>query len=229
MSDSPTVADFWEQRYRAGHAERYPWDVVVTFVYRNAPRDIPRDKVTIFEVGCGTGSNLWFAAREGFRVAGIDGSESAIEYARRRFAGEKLVGDFRVGDFTKQLPWPDHSFELSIDRGALVCADDEGARVACAEVFRVLKPGGRALFNPYGDSHSSYRSGRTLDNGLTVDITSGSLAGMSARFWSRRDIDRFLTDSNWLVRSVQRLEILDMMGATGAVHAEYRIVVEKPQ
>ena len=224
------TVSFGEERYRSGHAERYPWDVVVTFIHRNTPREVPRDKITIFEIGCGTASNLWFAAREGFRVAGIDASETAIEYARRRFSEEKLSGDFKIGDMTKALPWPDNSFDLSIDRGALTCTDSEGARAAGAEIFRVLKPGGRALFNVYGDSHSSYRSGRTLENGLTVNITDGSLDGIELlRFWSRRDIDRFLLELNWKVKSVQRLEIHDMLNPSGMTYAEFRIVVEKQQ
>ena len=36
----------------------------------------------ILEVGCGMGNNLWFAAREGCRVSGLDAVESAIRFAR---------------------------------------------------------------------------------------------------------------------------------------------------
>jgi 2-polyprenyl-3-methyl-5-hydroxy-6-metoxy-1,4-benzoquinol methylase len=80
-----TLDPIWEEKYSAGHAQRYPWDPVVTFIFRNAPRDRPRSEVRILEVGCGTASNLWFAAREGFNVAGVDGGESAIAYAKQRF------------------------------------------------------------------------------------------------------------------------------------------------
>ena len=48
---------------------------------------------------CEAGNNLWFAAREGFRGAGTDGSPSAIEYASKRLADEGLTGDLHAGDF----------------------------------------------------------------------------------------------------------------------------------
>jgi len=59
----------WEQQIygQGAHLNLYPFDVVVTFVFRNAPRDRPRSEVRIVEIGCGAGNNLWFAAREGFR------------------------------------------------------------------------------------------------------------------------------------------------------------------
>ncbi len=47
-----------------------------------------RKAIKILEVGCGPGANLWFMAREGFSVYGIDGSEHAIELARRRLDSE---------------------------------------------------------------------------------------------------------------------------------------------
>src|SRR5262245_53509995 len=119
---SRTFDPIWEDAiYGQGQKiSRYPFDIVVTFVYRNYPRHKPRHDVRILEVGCGSGNNLWFAAREGFQVAGIDGSSSAIAYAQKRFAEEGLTGDLRVGDFT-QLPFESDSFDLAIDRGSLTC------------------------------------------------------------------------------------------------------------
>ena len=108
----PVVSAFnpiWEKEiYGQGRQlGRYPYDAVVSFVFRYAPRDRERSAVRILEIGCGAGNNLWFAAREGFSVTGIDGSATAIDYARKRFAEEGLSGDLRVGDFTA-LPFEDN-------------------------------------------------------------------------------------------------------------------------
>ena len=93
------MSRYWEDAYRNGHRQAYPWDAVVSFVMRNAPRDRPRDQVRILEVGCGTASNLWFASREGFNVSGIDISSDAIQFARTWFEREGLKGDLREGSF----------------------------------------------------------------------------------------------------------------------------------
>ena len=96
MSDSSSSFDpIWEEKYASGHSQNYPWDAVVSFVFRHAPRSIPRSEVKILEVGFGTGANLWFAAREGFDVSGIEGSKTAVLGARNRFAKENIAGDLR--------------------------------------------------------------------------------------------------------------------------------------
>src|SRR5262245_57036654 len=79
----------WENTvYGQGrHLNRYPHHAVVSFVFRQFGQAPDRRSVRICELGCGAGNNVWFAAREGFTVAGIDGSASAIEHARQRLAG----------------------------------------------------------------------------------------------------------------------------------------------
>lgn len=228
MNAPVTFDPIWEEKYAAGHSQRYPWDSVVSFVFRSAPRDRPRDAVRILEVGCGTGSNLWFAAREGFTVAGVDASASAIATARRRFAEEGLAGDLEVGDFT-QLAFEDDSFDCVVDRASLTCCGFTDLQRAIAEVRRVLKPGGRLFFNPYADSHSSARAGRPLGDGLIGDIAAGTLVNVGQIFFvSRRDIAVLFADG-WTLRQVQRLELTEMLAAEGGIHAEWRVVAEKTQ
>lgn len=224
---STAIDAFWEDNYQQGHAiNRYPWDTVISFVFHHRPRDKSRAETRILEVGFGTGSNLLFAAREGFSVSGIEGSETAVAYARKRFEEEKLAGDLRVGDFT-QLPFENDSFDLVIDRGALTCVGTSHLRAAIDEIRRVLRPGGKFHFNPYTDSHTSYCSGRQRADGLTHDIMRGSLTTAGpVRFTARREIDSFL-ETGWQMESVKRLELTEMLGEAGDIHAEWRVVASK--
>ena len=221
----PSFDPVWETLYGAGHTVRYPWDAVVTFVFRNAPRGVPRSEVRILEVGCGPASNLWFAAREGFAVTGIDGSAAAIAQAQRRFADDGLTGDLRVGDFTRLEGLPDASFDLAIDRGSLVCTGRGDAARAVGEIRRVLKPGGRFFFNPYSDRHTSALSGRAGADGLRLDIDRGTLVGVGQLcFYGRAEVDAALREG-WDVRSLQHMEQREELD--GTVHAEWRVVAEK--
>lgn len=221
----PSFDPVWETLYGAGHTVCYPWDSVVSFVFRNAPRGVPRSEVRILEVGCGPASNLWFAAREGFAVTGIDGSAAAIAQAQRRFADEGLHGDLRVGDFTRLDGLPDASFDLAIDRGSLVCTGRTDAACAVREIHRVLKPGGRFFFNPYSDQHTSASAGRAAGDGLRVDIDRGTLVGVGQLcFYGRAEVDAVLGEG-WSVRSLQHMAQVEERD--GTVHAEWRIVAEK--
>ena len=181
MTKSRSFDPIWEEKYADGHIDRYPWDTVVSFVFRNIPRDKPRSDIRILEVGCGTGANLWFAAREGFNVSGVDASTSAINSARRRFNEDGLAGDLRVADFTS-LPFSDMEFDIVIDRCSLVCCNFEMAKQAISEIHRVMKLGGRFFFNPYSDRHSSYSSGHLGSDGLVSEITSGTMVGVNFAF-----------------------------------------------
>lgn len=224
--NSTTFDPIWEEKYSSGHTQRYPWDAIVTFVFRNAPRDRPRSEVRILEVGCGTASNLWFAAREGFQVAGVDGCESAIEYAKQRFQQEGLTGDLRVADFT-QLPFEDESFDLVLDRSALTCCGFSACRQEIAEIHRVSRRGAKFFFNPYSDRHSSSRAGKTTSDGLVVNIAEDTLVGAGQIcFYGRRDVEREMANG-WYVHGIKHLEIVKVSEPVPTLHAEWRVLAEK--
>jgi SAM-dependent methyltransferase len=212
----------WTELHAAGRDFcRWPCDHVVSFVYREAPRDRPRAEVRILEVGCGAGPNVWFAAREGFSVAGVDASAIAVAEARGRLEADGLEADVHVADFV-DLPFADASFDLAIDRAAITCAGRGVARRAIAELHRVLAPGGKLLFNPYSDRHESATSGVRGPDGVTVDIDRGALTGVGQIcFYSRADVDSVF-GAGWELMRVEHVE------ATGAdTRADWRVVAKK--
>ncbi len=226
MTGSGTYDPIWEKKYSEGHAERYPWDCIVSFIFSNAPRDREKNEIRVLEVGFGTGSNLWFAAREGFSVAGVEGSKSAVEFANKRFMKDGLKGDLRVGNFT-DLSFEDESFDLVIDREALCCVGETAQQKAVREVHRVLKKGGKFHYNGYADSHSSYRAGTPGPDRVIQNITGGNLVGVGPiHFISRKDIDQFFA-KGWKLHKVQRLELTEMLTPSGGIHAEWFVVAEK--
>ncbi len=222
MTSPRSFDPVWTELYEAGEQLcRWPWDAIVTFVLREAPRDRPRAEVRILEVGCGAGPNLWFAAREGFSVAGVDASPPAIAEGRRRFEADGLEADLRVADFV-DLPFPDACFDLAIDRAAITCAGLSVARRAIAELERVLVPGGKLFFNPYSDRHSSARGGIPGPDGVTAAIDRGALTGVGQIcFYSRSDVDSVF-GPGWELLQVEHVE------ATGAdTRADWRVVARK--
>lgn len=225
MSDERTHA-LWEGKYQAGHRERYPWDVVVSFLFRHAPSR-PRADVHVLEVGFGTANNLWCAAREGFAVSGVEHSATAVDMALARFADERLVGDLRCGDFTA-LPFASDRFELAIDRAAITCASSADAARAVHELRRVLRPGGRLLSCLYSSRCTSAASGTLHADGRRHDISVGSLTGVGPlRFYKEEDVRQLF--AGWTVHQLQHVERRDVVAAEPVVHAEWVVIAEKPQ
>jgi hypothetical protein len=63
---TPKPDPVWEElRAQGRNICHYPFDVVVSFLFRWGTKSRPRSKTKVLEVGCGAGNNLWFAAREG--------------------------------------------------------------------------------------------------------------------------------------------------------------------
>lgn len=170
----------WDEIFRSrGGWGRYPPEELVRFTARTFP-DLDKRGYSL-EVGCGPGANIWFLAREGFRVAGIDGSSSAIGMARDRLHAEGLEkaaqeADLQVGNFA-QLPWRDGTFDLVIDIEAIYANVIEVIRSTISEIHRVLKPGGWFFAKMFGPETSGITTGRQLEPGTTEDPADGALHG----------------------------------------------------
>ena len=226
MSEGVSFDQHWETRYAAGHEQRYPWDEVVSFVFRNAPRERPRSRVHILELGCGTGSNLWFAAREGFAVTGVDASASAVARARERFTEDQLTGTFLEADFTAFEVTPGR-FDLAIDRASITCCGRRHAARAIENVHHALREGGRMFFNPYGKDHASFGSGREGPDEVWLDISRGTLAGFGQIcFYDESDI-RSVFSNGWAIESMQHVVSSEHESEAREQHTEWRVIARK--
>ena len=101
--------------------------------------------VTVLDYGCGNGEFSMVLARRGAHVLGIDISPKLIEQARAcaaKLGCDGSAPEFVVGD-AHHTPFADAMFDYVVGNGALHHLDLEKA---FAEIARVLKPGGKAVF-----------------------------------------------------------------------------------
>lgn len=108
--------------------------------------------LSVLDFGCGRGEMSLRLLHSGARVVGIDISKTYVDIARSEATAaghdpglfEFLVMDAHI------LEFEDNCFDLVIGRGILHHLDYE---TALAEVRRVLRPGGRAVFlEPLGSN-----------------------------------------------------------------------------
>lgn len=100
-------------------------------------KNIATDAV-ILDAGSGTGSNLRMLVDQGFlNIVGLDASPEAIRYCL-----QKKLPPVHQG-FLTALPFPTAHFDLVLATDVLEHLDDD--RAGCAEIVRVLRPGGQVL------------------------------------------------------------------------------------
>lgn len=96
----------------------------------------------VLEIGCGIGLDLARFAAGGARVTGVDLAPNSIELARTLFAQRGITGEFHVMD-GETLSLPDNNFDIVYAHGVIQYTANPPRMVA--EMYRVLKPGGRAI------------------------------------------------------------------------------------
>lgn len=130
----------WNDRYATGDV---PWDIgeppdhFVDFV-----RSRPIQPGRTLDIGCGTGTNSIWLARQGFTVLGVDVSGIAIERAREKLGDADLPCRFAALDFLHE-PLPNGPFDFVVDVGCFHVFDEADDRALFAErVSEVLAPEG---------------------------------------------------------------------------------------
>lgn len=132
--------EMWNDVFANNAWGKYPAEPLIRFVARNFYKKTRKD-VRLLEVGCGPGGNIWFMAREGFSVYGIDGSDVAIQIANNRLNEENISANLVVGDILS-LPYENNFFDGIIDSECLYFNNLDKSRIMIDEIARVLKPEG---------------------------------------------------------------------------------------
>jgi ubiquinone/menaquinone biosynthesis C-methylase UbiE len=117
----------------------------------------------VLEIGCGLGTDLLQFARGGAEVTGLDLTPRGIELTRKRFDVYGLSGTFIVHD-AESLPFEDASFDLVYSFG--VIHHTPNTRQVVDEIYRVLKPGGKAIVMIYHRRSFKYMVDILLGHGV---------------------------------------------------------------
>jgi SAM-dependent methyltransferase len=195
-ADAATVREYWNTRIHDAHVTPHPVGSARFFddleEYRFDKLDyLPRlvdfggyRDQAVLEIGCGAGIDLARFAAGGARVVGVDLADAAIELARRHFGHRGLAGRFAVADGT-HLPFAEGAVDVVYCHGVLPYAPDPSGIVR--ETYRVLRPGGEAVFMAY-NRHSWLA---WLSRGLRVGLEHSDAPVF--RLVSRSELDDMLS------------------------------------
>ena len=184
----------WEQVFRTRDWGRYPPEELIRFVARHFYSAPDRGQIKILEIGCGTGANIWYLAREGFDAYGIDGSSTAIAKATRRLDEEGLKTHLQVGDIAAlDDVFPTHRFDAVIDVGCLSCNGLGTVKSVLGQALAMLKPQGRLFAMLIAAGSCGDGSGREVEPGTFIDIQEGPLSGIGrVHFFTLEEVQQLL-------------------------------------
>lgn len=134
----------WSHAYHVG--DHVDWDhsspSAELVGYILGARPAPRARV--LDLGCGTGADAIFLARQNYEVHGLDFSAEALRLATQRAHESSVVVEWHECGALK-TPFDNGYFDLITDRGCCHYMRGPIRRQYAEEVARILRPGG-ALF-----------------------------------------------------------------------------------
>lgn len=124
-----------------------------------------RREERLIDVGCGSGTLLAETLRgyRGVTAAGVDADPEILATARRlrRYGARVTLHAARA----EAIPFPDGSFDAAVSTLTFHHLPTPAKRAALAEVYRVLRPGGRLLLVDFGARPARALVGGAVRNG----------------------------------------------------------------
>ncbi len=152
----------WDNLFDAQEWGKYPSEELIRFIARKFYKKNDKSSVKILEIGCGTGANIWYLAREGFSAYGLDGSKVALTKAEERLNSENLKFKLIHSDAIK-IPFSNNFFDAVIDIECIYANNLESTSKIINEVYRVLKNNGYFFSKTFMTGMSGSDSGIRLE------------------------------------------------------------------
>lgn len=184
------------ERYRYGTYA--PWMPEVMEFARH-----PGEKV--LEIGAGMGTDLAQFARNGANCTDLDLSAGHLVHAERNFELRGLAGRFLHGD-GETLPFEDNEFDVVYSNG--VIHHTPNTQSVIDEMYRVLRPGGKAIVMVYAEN--SWHYWRQIV--FQIGMREGKLATLSPGGIMSESVERSSNDQKPLVKVYTAARLRRMFG-----------------
>ena len=153
---------------------------------------------TVLDLGCGAGRHAILLAREGFQVAALDVSETALKTLGTRLKEGSIGNVLLIEHDMAQLPFIQDYFDGVVSTNVLHHGKSVEIKKTINELYRVMKPGTSAFVIALSSSDFRNGTGSKLERNTYV-FTKGEERGIIHHFFTRKELEsslgRFETSS----------------------------------
>ena len=183
----------WDKVFKKNKWGKYPAEPLMRYICKNYPNFKLNKKINVLEVGCGTGANLNFFCNEGFKVFGIDGSQIAINKAKKFLKNQNNKASLKVGDILN-IQHKDKSMDIIVDVECIYANSFVDSKTIMNEIYRILKKNGVFISITFSTKTWGYGNGKKYKNekNTFVKVDKGALKneyGLT-RYSSKSDINK---------------------------------------
>ncbi len=196
----------------------YPNEELLRFLGREFFSKIAGNKrsgIKILEIGCGSCSNLWMVAKEGFDTYGIDLSEQSILLGKKMLDYWNVNADLAVASMT-DLPYENDSFDVIFDVFSANCLDDKLFSACLDNVTRCLKKGGKFFsYSPStnSDAYINYNPAKKIDQ-WTLD----GIKRKDSAYYGQNYPFRFISGEYYKKLLIERGYCVSYLESTGRTY-----------
>ena len=179
----------WELAWREGRWEEKspPLAEVVEF-----SSELKRTNArTVLDLGCGAGRHAILLAKEGFQVAALDVSKTALKTLDIRLKAGPIGNVLLIEHEMGQLPFIDDYFDGVVSTNVLHHGKAVEIKKTIDELHRVMKPGAPAFVIALSSSDFRKGTGSRLERN-TYAFTTGEEKGIIHHFFTRQELQSFL-------------------------------------
>lgn len=183
-----------ENFYEARHQHYFDSTVGIDpSVFLEPLANLLKPRATILDIGCGSGRDLLWFARRGFRPTGFEQAPSLANLARKHSNCPVIEGDFCRFDFSEL------QFSALVFVGSLVHTSPEDLPAILASTCQALSRGGMLLITlKEGNGTSRAADGRVFTLWSTQDIENVFAASNLHILDFSRQISQVRSDDVWL-------------------------------
>ena len=190
----------WEKEIylKKKQINKYPYDWVVSSVNKYA-----NNKKNCLDIGCGTGNNLIFLNKFGFKnIHGIEGSKTACKILRKIVNNKNII--IFNNDFLN-FNYKNSYYDLVLDRGSVTHNSNKDIKLMIKKIYKSLNYGGifmSVMFNNKGTYKTKNKNGRHFKTNTNTK------KGLITNFFKKEEI----------IKMFEKFEIIELKEETHQIH-----------